>query len=148
MDTEFGNCRHCGQVIGKDITNHWYADDEQGRSYLCADSTDDARFMAGAHEPETADDKARRTGLSPLVDHILREGERQAAWLARSVDRDYKRTIAELNARLTLITEAVYYAYDGDYAPSERIVLRALQPSESAVRERMATDGWTEDEED
>jgi hypothetical protein len=93
----------------------------------------------GEAEPEVL-----KHGSSPLVSAVLRQGERDSAWVAKTVDRDYREQIARLKARLGLILDGVYALYDGDHVPSQDRVLRALHPSDTAVRAQMINDGWKE----
>lgn len=123
-------CRHCKQPIrlaGSSWRDGVY-------KYSCGASLDD-----GPHEPEL------RPVIGPEITATLDRGARDSAWVARQVDRDYRREIARLKAQIALIEQGVSQAYSHDWAPSQRTVFDAVFPGDGAIRARMERDGWDED---
>lgn len=85
-----------------------------------------------------------RPVIGPEIAAILDQGARDTAWIARQVDRNYRRDIARLKAHLALIEQGVCEAYAHDWAPGQRMITEAVFPSDSAITARMARDGWDE----
>jgi hypothetical protein len=142
-------CGFCGEalrVVVDDAPPYTWVT-VPGGSAVCEVNTTSERWHEPAREGEgDPEPEVLKHGSSPLVDAILQQGERDSAWVAKVVDRDYREQIARLKARIKLTTDRIYALYDGDYVPSQDRVLRALSPSVADVTARMIDDGWRDED--